>query len=53
MTKIENLASELAFLSNDSLYQLAGILLQDYPTRVDAFETAIRSVAQEAMTESL
>jgi hypothetical protein len=52
MNKIENLASELAFLSNNSLYQLAVVLLQDYPTRVDALETAIRSVAQEIMIEN-
>jgi hypothetical protein len=51
MNKIEILASELAFLSNASLYQLAGILLQDYPTRVDALETAIRSIAQETVIE--
>jgi hypothetical protein len=51
MNKIEILASELAFLSNASLYQLVGILLQDYPTRVDALEIAIRSIAQETITD--
>jgi hypothetical protein len=38
MTKLELLASELAFMSNDSLAKLARILVQDYPTRASSLE---------------
>jgi hypothetical protein len=41
MTKLEQLAAELAFLSNDSMVELAQILVRDYPTRADVLETQL------------
>ena len=38
MTKLEQLANELAMLSNDSLCKLADILVKDYPTRADSLQ---------------
>ena len=38
MTKLELLASELAFMSNESLASLARILVEDYPTRASSLE---------------
>jgi hypothetical protein len=38
MTKLELLASELAFMSNESLAKLARILVEDYPTRASSLE---------------
>ena len=47
MSKIEELASEIAFLSNQSLFQLAEILVKDYATRADILETSIANSFQE------
>jgi hypothetical protein len=41
MNRIELLANELALLSNQSLMQLAQILVDDYPTRADVLETQL------------
>ncbi len=41
MEKIEILANELALLSNQSLLQLAQILVNDYPQRADVLETQL------------
>lgn len=41
MDKIEILANELAMLSNQSLMQLAQIMVADYPTRADVLETQL------------
>lgn len=41
MDKIEQLAAELAFLSNDSMIKLAEILVRDFPTRADVLETQL------------
>ena len=38
MTKVEQLANELAMMSNDSLCKLADILVKDYPTRADSLQ---------------
>lgn len=35
MTKLEQLANELAFLNNDNLNEIAKILVDTYPTRAD------------------
>jgi hypothetical protein len=48
MNKIENLALELAMLSNRSLYQLADVMQQHYPTRLDALEQAVQATQQES-----
>jgi hypothetical protein len=49
MNKIEQLATELAFLSNTSLQQLTEILVRDYPTRVDALEQLLRIAQHESL----
>lgn len=41
MNRLDILANELAMLSNQSLQQLAQILVEDYPTRADVLETQI------------
>jgi hypothetical protein len=41
MTRLEILANELALLSNQSLVELAQILVEDYPTRADVLETQL------------
>lgn len=41
MNRIEILANELALLSNQSMQQLAQILVEHYPTRADVLETQI------------
>ena len=41
MNRLEILANELAMLSNQSLVQLAQILVTDYPTRADVLETQL------------
>ena len=41
MDKIETIANELAMLSNQSLMQLAQILVKDYPQRADVLETQL------------
>ena len=47
MSKIEELANEIAFLSNQNLSQLAEILVKDYATRADVLETSIANSFQE------
>jgi hypothetical protein len=41
MTRLEILANELALLSNQSMMDLAQILVADYPTRADVLETQL------------
>jgi hypothetical protein len=41
MNQLETIANELAMLSNQSLLQLAQILVEDYPTRADVLETQL------------
>lgn len=38
MTHLEQLANDIALLSNDSLCKLADILVKDYPTRADSLQ---------------
>ena len=38
MTKLEQLANDVAMLSNDSLNKLAEILQAQYPTRADSLQ---------------
>ena len=47
MSKLEELATEIAFLSNTSLHQLAEMLVKDYAGRADVLETAIANSFQE------
>lgn len=47
MTKLEQLANEIAWLSNTSISQLAAILVYDYPTRADVLETSIGNTFQD------
>jgi hypothetical protein len=47
MNRLEILANELALLSNQSLQQLAQILVDDYPTRADVLETQIGAAFQD------
>jgi hypothetical protein len=55
MNRIEILANELALLSNQSLVELAQILVKDYPTRADVLETQLSAAFfyndQEAVNE--
>lgn len=48
MDRIEILANDIAWLTNDSISKLAQILVRDYPTRADALETQIRAAFQES-----
>lgn len=41
MNRLELLANELALLSNQSILQLAQIMVEHYPTRADVFETQL------------
>lgn len=41
MNNIETIANDLAMLSNQSLMQLAQILVKDYPQRADVLETQL------------
>lgn len=41
MTRLELLVNEIATLSNQSLVEVARILVKDYPTRADVLETQI------------
>ena len=41
MTKLEELAVELALLSNGDVQQLASIMVRDYSIKADALETAL------------
>ena len=43
MDKIEIIANDLAMLSNQSIMQLAQILVKDYPQRADVLETQLGS----------
>ena len=47
MNRLETIANELAMLSNQSLQQLAQILVADYPTRADVIETQIGTAFQD------
>ena len=38
MTHLEQLANDIALLSNESLCKLADILVKDYPTRADSLQ---------------
>lgn len=48
MNRIELLANDIAWLTNDTIAELARILVRDYPTRADALETQIRAAFQES-----
>lgn len=48
MTKIENLALQLAMLSNRSMSELTDVMQQQYPTRLDALEQAAQTTQQES-----
>jgi len=52
MNKIEELATEIAFLSNQSLNQLAALLVKDYASRADVLETSIANSFQETTQTS-
>lgn len=41
MNRLEILANELALLSNQSILQLAQIMVKNYPTRADVLETQL------------
>ena len=41
MTRLEILANELALLSNNSMTDLAQILVRDYASRADVLETQL------------
>lgn len=41
MDRLAVLANEIAMLSNQSLMQLAQIMVEDYPTRADVLETQL------------
>ena len=41
MNRLEIIANELALLSNQSMMELAQILVKDYPTRADVLETQL------------
>lgn len=41
MDRLAVLANEIAMLSNQSLMQLAQIMVADYPTRADVLETQL------------
>jgi hypothetical protein len=47
MNRLETIANELALLSNQSLMELAQILVTDYPTRADVLETQISAAFQD------
>jgi len=47
MNRLETIANELALLSNQSLMELAQILVMDYPTRADVLETQISAAFQD------
>lgn len=55
MNRLEIIANELALLSNQSMIELAQILVQDYPTRADVLETQLSAAffdqTQEAVNE--
>jgi len=41
VNRLELLANELALLSNQSILQLAQIMVEHYPTRADVLETQL------------
>ena len=47
MSRIEDLALDIAMMSNSSLAQLAQILIRDYPTRAEAVTTILAASLQE------
>jgi len=47
MNRLETIANELALLSNQSMMELAQILVMDYPTRADVLETQISAAFQD------
>jgi hypothetical protein len=47
MNRLETIANELALLSNQSMMELAQILVTDYPARADVLETQISSAFQD------
>lgn len=51
MDKLENLAFELAVLPTQDLMKLAQILVNDYPTRADMFETQLNAAFFYTNTE--
>lgn len=51
MTAIERIANDIAMLSNQSLRDLAAVLVKDYPTRAEALEQAIAISYREQMNE--
>jgi hypothetical protein len=50
MTRLELLVNEIATLSNNSLIEVARILVKDYPTRADVLETQIAVAFQDTHT---
>jgi hypothetical protein len=49
--KVENLAVEIALLSNDSILKLAQELINIFPTRADKLADTITAVAQDQIRE--
>ena len=47
MTTLNDLADELAFLSNENMIKLAEILVRDYPSRADVLETQLNTQSRE------
>jgi hypothetical protein len=47
MNRLETIANELALLSNQSMMELAQILVTDYPSRADVLETQISAAFQD------
>jgi hypothetical protein len=47
--KIENLAAEIAMLSNDSIQKLAQELVNIFPTRADKLALSIEAVMQDEL----
>jgi hypothetical protein len=52
MNKLEELAVELALLSNGDVQQLASIMVRDYTLRADVFETALSNSFFDNQQES-
>ena len=51
MSKLEQLASDIAMLSNQSLKNLADILARDYMTRAEVLEFAISASIEDTLRE--
>ena len=49
--KVENLATEIALLSNDSILKLAQELINIFPTRADKLADTIMAVTQDQIRE--